>query len=582
MNAIIKMQSRWSGILSLLVLVGIAGCGGGGGGSGGDGAPAAPTALSATTLSESSIRIDWNDASPNETGFYAERSVSPSGPWTQLTLAGNTESATDTGLGASVTYYYRVAAYNASGASPYVGPVTATTFARPTTIPIAPSGLVATSTASGNGISLSWNDHADNEAGFRIERAANSAGPFTEIVAVGAGSTTYSDTGLAASTTYHYRVRAYNGAGSSAYSNPASATTQTVTTIPTSPSNFTAMATSSSSIRLSWTDTSNNETGFKIDRSTASTGPWSQIATTSAGVVVYSNTGLTESTRFYYRVRASNSAGDSTPSNVANATTAPAAPINVVATALSGTSISLSWTDNSSGEFGFAVERALAMTGPFSIVSVMPGPGPVTVGTNVTTYTDTGLSLSTTYYYRVRAVGLGGSSSSTVASATTLATLPQTRIRIINNASPALLLKDVVRLKLALNVNGFSDADLLSDDRFTSCQSMDNFSYIQPGGSSTFNQTIGPNYWVFISMGVWQTDLFNCSTSSPWTRRTSFVNPADPLRLNYVFAQFDISGHTGGIVDLAISGSYLNGSLKATLSQDGVVFGTVPFQIITQ
>ena len=589
MNASMKIQSRWFGILSLLVLVGVAGCGGGGGsgsdssGAGGDGAPAAPTALSATTLSESSIRIDWNDTSTDETGFYAERSVSPSGPWTQFALAGNTESTTDTGLDASITYYYRVAAYNASGVSPYVGPVTATTFPPAITVPVAPSSLIATSPASSNSISLSWNDNSDNETGFRIERAASSSGPFTEIVVVGAGSTTYTNTGLAASTTYHYRVRAYNSAGSSAYSNPASATTHTVTTLPAPPSTLTATATSSSSIRLSWTDTSNNETGFKVDRSTASTGPWTQIATTSAGVVIYSNTGLTESTRYYYRVRATNSAGDSTPSNVANATTAPAAPTSLVATALSGISISLSWTDNSSGEFGFLVERAPAMTGPFSIVSVMPGPGPVTVGTNVTTYTDTGLSLSTTYYYRVRAVGLGGSSISTVASATTPATLPQTKIRIINNASPALLLKDVVRLKLALNVNGFGNADLLSDDRFTTCQSFDDFSYISPGGSSTFDQTIGPNYSVFIGMGVWQTDFGSCPTVPySWSRRTSFVNAADPSRLNYVFVEIGITNHTGGIVDFAISGSYLNGSLRATLSQDGVVFATIPFQILTQ
>jgi hypothetical protein len=441
--------------------------------------------------------------------------------------------------------------------------------------------LIATATSTSS-ISISWTDASNNEAGFRIERAASSSGPFTELAIVGAGLATYANTGLAASTTYHYRVGAYNSAGSSAYSNTANATTQTVTTIPLPPSGLTATAMSSSSIRLSWTDASNNETGFKVDRSTASTGPWSQIATTSAGAVIYTNTALTESTRYYYRVRATNSAGDSTASNVANATTAPAAPINLVATALSGTSISLSWTDNSSAEFGFLVERALAMTGPFSFVSVMSGPGPVTVGTNVTTYTDTGLSLSTTYYYRVRAVGLGGNSISTVASAMTLATLPQTRIRITNNASPALLLKDVVRLKLALNVNGFGDADLLSDDRFTTCQSLDNFSYISPGGSSTFDQAIGANYSVFIGMGVWQPDSFSCSTSSPWSRLTSFINPANPSRLNYVFAQIDITNHTGGIVDFAISGSYLNGSLKATLSQGGVVFATVPFQILTQ
>jgi len=50
-------------------------------------------------------------------------------------------------------------------------------------------------------------------------------------------------------------------------------------------------------------------------------GPFTQIATTLAGVTAYSDTGLTVSTTYYYRVRANHSAGDSDYSNVANFTT---------------------------------------------------------------------------------------------------------------------------------------------------------------------------------------------------------------------------------------------------------------------
>jgi hypothetical protein len=92
----------------------------------------------------------------------------------------------------------------------------------PVNPPAAPSGLTATSVSS-SGINLSWADNSTDETGFRIER--HSGGSFVQVATVGAGVTSYSDTGLSASTTYTYRVRAYNSAGNSAYSNEASATT---------------------------------------------------------------------------------------------------------------------------------------------------------------------------------------------------------------------------------------------------------------------------------------------------------------------------------------------------------------------
>jgi alpha-tubulin suppressor-like RCC1 family protein len=90
---------------------------------------------------------------------------------------------------------------------------------------------------------------------------------------------------------------------------------------PTPPSGLTATAISSSQINLSWTDNSNNETVFKIERKTGTGGSWSQIATVGANVTSYSNTGLAVNATYTYRVRASNAAGDSAYSNEASATT---------------------------------------------------------------------------------------------------------------------------------------------------------------------------------------------------------------------------------------------------------------------
>jgi Fibronectin type III domain. len=89
------------------------------------------------------------------------------------------------------------------------------------------------------------------------------------------------------------------------------------------PSNLIATAVSSSEIDLSWTDNSDNETEFKIERSTDAGVTFTEIATVGADVTTYPDTGLTPLTTYSYRVRASNSAGDSAYSNTATAVTFP-------------------------------------------------------------------------------------------------------------------------------------------------------------------------------------------------------------------------------------------------------------------
>jgi len=95
--------------------------------------------------------------------------------------------------------------------------------ALPPTIPDAPRALSATAVSAGQ-INLSWSDASFNEAAFAIERRV-AGGSYAEVGTVGSNQTSFSDTGLSASTTYDYRVLARNVAGNSAYSNEASATT---------------------------------------------------------------------------------------------------------------------------------------------------------------------------------------------------------------------------------------------------------------------------------------------------------------------------------------------------------------------
>lgn len=97
-------------------------------------------------------------------------------------------------------------------------------FAEGGSAPAAPSSLSATATSSSQ-INLAWSDNSSNETQFRIERKTG-AGSYSFLTNKGAGSTSHSNTGLTASTTYTYRVRAENASGNSAWSNEDSATTQ--------------------------------------------------------------------------------------------------------------------------------------------------------------------------------------------------------------------------------------------------------------------------------------------------------------------------------------------------------------------
>lgn len=106
--------------------------------------------------------------------------------------------------------------------------------AQATTVPNAPGNLTA-SAQSSSSIKLLWTDNSTNETGFKLERSPDGQ-VFAQIATLGENASGFTDTGLAASTSYYYRVRAYNGVGDSAYSNTAQATTGAVINDTTPPS----------------------------------------------------------------------------------------------------------------------------------------------------------------------------------------------------------------------------------------------------------------------------------------------------------------------------------------------------------
>jgi len=186
------------------------------------------------------------------------------------------------------------------------------------TVPNRPTNLSAVAVSKSQ-INLSWSDNSGNEDGFIIERKKWASGKFTDIASVGPNSTSYPDRGLESDTTYYYRVRAFNQAGSSPYSNEAHATT--FGKVPAPPTHLQATALSASEINLSWQDNSDNEDGFKLERKKGISGTYTHIDTVGADVTFYSDDGLEANTTYYYRLRAYNAYGNSIYSNEASATT---------------------------------------------------------------------------------------------------------------------------------------------------------------------------------------------------------------------------------------------------------------------
>ncbi len=168
----------------------------------------------------------------------------------------------------------------------------------PLAAPSAPFGLVATP-VSGSAISLAWIDNSSNEDSFVIERRTG-AGPFLVIATPSTNdSAAYSDELLNERTTYTYRVKARNSLGDSGYTNESTATPLLAT-----PGNATAVAASPTLVNISWTDLSNFETGYRVERKTGTGGSFAVIADLPASSNGLSDNTVSAGTFYSYRVQA--------------------------------------------------------------------------------------------------------------------------------------------------------------------------------------------------------------------------------------------------------------------------------------
>ncbi len=177
--------------------------------------------------------------------------------------------------------------------------------------------------------------------------------------------------------------------------------------LPGAPNSLSANLATGSQINLSWTDTATNDDGVKVMRKDPGSNNYHQVALLPARTSSFFDTGLTNGATYSYEIIASNTVGDSSPSNVVTVAipTPPNTPSNLQVTSLTSTSASFSWQLSGTANNGVNIYRRDTTTSLYKLIATLPA--------NTTTYTDTsGLTANTIHDYDVSSFNAGGFSAS--------------------------------------------------------------------------------------------------------------------------------------------------------------------------
>ncbi len=282
-------------------------------------APNPPSNLTATSLSTSSIRLNWNDNSDDENGFVIYSLDHASEYYADENAVERTVNL----LTCGTTYRFRVTAYNAYGESTPSNTVSADTVICPPT----PNPFTLTATAlSQSRIRLTWADTA-REANYIVEQSSNGTN-WTQFegITLDTNTTQFDYTGLACGYNAYYRVRAVN-AGGQAVSNTQQISTN-VCGVPPTPGGITVTPISAYMLQVSWNDILDDEESYRVERSLNGVSGWSVVGYTQEDEVVFIDANAVDAdgqppATLWYRIVAINGYGASIPSSSVSGSTYP-------------------------------------------------------------------------------------------------------------------------------------------------------------------------------------------------------------------------------------------------------------------
>ncbi len=282
--------------------------------------PPSPVAIAATSVSSTGFTAGWNsvsEATEYQLDISSDNFSTFLSGYNSKSLTGITEIVT--GLTANATYTYRVRAVNAGGASLNSNVISVTTL---TSGPIAPVATAATSISS-TGFTANWN--AVTEAtGYQLDISSDNFSTYlTGYNSKSLTGITETISGLVASTSYQYRVRAVNANGTSVNSNTINITTGAAgVTPPVAPVALAASTITQISFQANWGSVV-SATGYQLDVSSDNFGSFLSGYNSKVLGLVTSETisGLTSGASYQYRVRAFNTGGVSANSNAISVST---------------------------------------------------------------------------------------------------------------------------------------------------------------------------------------------------------------------------------------------------------------------
>jgi hypothetical protein len=309
-----------------------------------------PSGLSAIGISASETVLSWI----NGTGYNSlsiERSPAGASSWVEIANQGG-DTFRDSTCADGTPYDYRIRGYNL-----YTGLYTdySNTATGTTKLPAPAAPYVNINTGGTTG-ALYFADQAQNESGFKIYMTAEGGATFSLLDTVATPNLDHYDlSGLTVAQWYGIYVTAYNGTTESA---PSTIVNFFTADPPNAPSLLALTALGSSSIRASWRDNSDNETGFTVEWGTDGI-TFGTTASIGANVATYDITGLASNTLYYVRVKATNASGSSAYCATANVSTmaAIAQPTGLTVTPWGSGTLEIHFQDNSTEEDDHRLER---------------------------------------------------------------------------------------------------------------------------------------------------------------------------------------------------------------------------------